>query len=251
MHVFHELLQARKNKGAGYLVLIDPDKQSLDRAVEIAQKCQENHVDALLVGGSLLFAHMFDELIKAIKAVCHIPVLIFPGGTRQISPYADAILFLSVISSRNANLLIGEQVVAAPIIKSMNLEAISTGYMFIESGSVTSAQFLSGSLPIPREKPDMAMAHALAAEYLGMKCVYLEAGSGAKLPVPVEMIATLARYTEIPMIIGGGICSPEAARERVEAGAAFIVTGNVLEKNPDSGLIREFADAVHWRQKSD
>ncbi|HNR66993.1 MAG TPA: geranylgeranylglyceryl/heptaprenylglyceryl phosphate synthase [bacterium] len=250
MHVFDKLLRIKEQKGAGYLVLIDPDKQGLERAVEIAQKCQENEVDALLVGGSLLFAYLFDELIKGIKAVCELPVIIFPGGTRQISPYADAILFLSVISGRNANQLIGEQVVAAPIIKSMNLEAISTGYMFIESGSVTSAQFLNGSLPIPREKPDMAMAHALAAEYLGMKCVYLEAGSGAKYAVPVEMIATLNRYVEIPMIIGGGIRSPEAARERVEAGASFIVTGNVLEKNPDTQLIRSFAQAVHWRQNS-
>ncbi|MBN1999792.1 geranylgeranylglyceryl/heptaprenylglyceryl phosphate synthase, partial [candidate division KSB1 bacterium] len=134
MKVFEKLLKIRKKRGAGYLVLIDPDKQELKSAVKLAKSCVKADVDALLVGGSLLFAHRFDELIQGIKAVCDLPVIIFPGSTKQISPYADAILFLSLISGRNPNVLIGEQVVAAPIIKSIGLEAIGTAYMFIESG---------------------------------------------------------------------------------------------------------------------
>ncbi|MBD3386544.1 geranylgeranylglyceryl/heptaprenylglyceryl phosphate synthase [candidate division KSB1 bacterium] len=245
MSVFDQLLKVKKQRGAGYLVLIDPDKQSIDDATTLAVHCQDYGVDALLVGGSLLFAHQFDVVIQAIKEECNLPVIIFPGGTRQISPYADAILFLSIISGRNPNHLIGEQVIAAPLLKSMKLEPISTGYMFIESGNITSAQFLSDSSPIPREKPDIAVAHALAAEYIGMKMCYLEAGSGAKYPVPEKMIAALSQHTRIPLIVGGGIRSPEEAYAKVHAGAGFIVTGNILEKNPDVAMIKAFADAIH------
>lgn len=245
MKVFEELLNTRAEKGAGYLVLIDPDKQSVKEAVKFAQICEKAGVDALLIGGSLLLAHIFDELIKAIKKNCNLPTIIFPGGTRQISPHADAILFLSLISGRNPNHLIGEQVISAPVIRSMKLEPISTGYMFIESGNITSAQFLSDSRPIPREKPDIAMAHALAAEFLGMKCVYLEAGSGAIKSVPNDLIGALKSYIEIPIIVGGGIRTPEDAREKVKAGASFIVTGNVLENNHNFDLVKMFAQAIH------
>ncbi|MBD3376913.1 geranylgeranylglyceryl/heptaprenylglyceryl phosphate synthase [candidate division KSB1 bacterium] len=249
MKVFEQLLHAKKERGAAYLVLIDPDKQSVEDAVKLAKMCEKAGVDALLVGGSLLFAHIFGELIKAIKAACDLPVIIFPGGARQISPYADAILFLSLISGRNPHHLIGEQVISAPIIKSMKLETISTGYMFIEAGNVTSAQFLSDSRPIPRKKTDIALAHALAAEYLGMRCIYLEAGSGAKLSVPEEMIGLLYQHVTIPMIVGGGIRTPEEALRKVEAGASFVVTGNVVEKNPELGFLKAFADAIHEKKK--
>jgi len=211
----------------------------------LACACAEEGVDGLLIGGSLMFTHIFDEVIRGIKAACSLPVLIFPGSTRQLSPHADAILYLSLISGRNAYYIIGDQVLAAPIIKSMNLEAISTAYMLIESGNITSAQFLSDTKPIPREKPDIAMAHALAAEYLGMRMVYLEAGSGAKLSVPEQVIAGVAKYISIPIIVGGGIRTPEEAHAKVAAGASFIVTGNVIEKNRDRGLIRAFAEAIH------
>lgn len=247
MKVFERLLQIRDEKGAGYLVLIDPDKQSKEEAIELAQTCAETGVDALLIGGSLMFTHIMDELIKGIKQVCQLPVIIFPGGTRQLSPYADAMLFLSLISGRNANHIIGEQVLAAPIIRSMNLEAISTAYMLIESGNTTSAQFLSDTRPIPREKPDIAMAHALAAEYLGMRMVYLEAGSGARLSVPVEHIGALRRYIHIPIMVGGGIRTPEDAAAKVAAGASFIVTGNVIEMQRERALLQAFAEAIHSR----
>ncbi|HOH09333.1 MAG TPA: geranylgeranylglyceryl/heptaprenylglyceryl phosphate synthase, partial [bacterium] len=169
MKVYEQLLQIREEKGAGYLVLIDPDKQSMQEAIELARVCSESGVDGLLLGGSLMFTHIFDDLIKGIKTASPLPLIIFPGSTRQLSPYANAILYLSLISGRNAYYIIGDQVLAAPIIKSMNLEAISTAYMLIESGNITSAQFLSDTRPIPREKPDISVAHAMAAELLGMR----------------------------------------------------------------------------------
>ena len=250
MTVYEELIQAKETKGAGYLVLIDPDKYGEKEAIELAVNCADAGVDALLLGGSLLFSAVFDEIIQGIRAECDLPTIIFPGSTRQLSPYAHAILFLSLLSGRNPNHLIGDQVVGAPIIKVLGIEPIPTGYLFIESGNVTSAQFISDTRPIPRDKPDIAMAHALAAEYMGMKLVYLEAGSGAKLSVPVEIISAINDYISIPMIVGGGIRTPEAAQERVEAGASFIVTGNILEQNNEPKLIKEFAEAVHIGRRS-
>jgi putative glycerol-1-phosphate prenyltransferase len=245
--VYNKILSSRKRKGAGFFVLIDPDKQEVRKAIEFASMCNEADVDALLIGGSLLFAPVFDELVKGVKAECRHPVIIFPGSSNQISRYADAILFLSLVSGRNPNSLIGEQVVAAPIIKSMNLEVISTAYMLIESGSITSAQFLSNTTPIPRDKPDIAKAHALAAEYLGMRLVYLETGSGAKYSVPESLIQEIHGYVSIPLIVGGGIRTPEEAQKKVEAGAGFIVIGNILEAKRDIKLLSAFADAVHNR----
>ncbi len=245
MNVFEKLLSIKKKRGAGYLVLIDPDKQDVDRAVTLAQTCEAAGVDALLVGGSLLLANVFDETVKGIKENCSLPVILFPGSTKQISRYADAILFLSLISGRNPESLIGGQVVAAPIIKSINLEPISTGYMFIESGTVTSALFMSDTRAIPREKPDIAAAHALAAQYMGMQCVYLEGGSGAKYSVPNNVVGAVAQYTNMPIICGGGIRTPDEAREKVMAGAAFVVTGTILERDSNPALIKAFADAIH------
>ncbi len=248
MKVIEKLLQVKEQRGGGYFVLIDPDKQEISEAVALAQKCETAGVDALLVGGSLLFKNCFDELIQAIKAECNLPLIIFPGSTRQLSPYADAVLFLSLVSGRNPHRLIGEQVMAAPIIKSMDLETISTAYMFVESGNMTTAQFISDTRPLPREKPDIAIAHVLASEFLGMRLAYLEAGSGAKYSVPEEMIKIIGKYSNMPLIVGGGIRKPEDARNKILAGASFIVTGNVLENNQDPELIKAFADAIHCKE---
>jgi len=243
--IFEKLLSIKKKKGAGYLVLIDPDKQSPEKTVKRAAESAENGSDALLIGGSLLFSIEFDQLVAQVKARVNIPVIIFPGSLRQISHFADALLFLVLISGRNPNNLIGEQVLAAPIIKRLGIEPISTGYMLIESGRATAAEYMSNTRPIPRHKPEIAVAHTLAAEYMGMKLAYLEAGSGADLPVPDETIFAVANNTQIPLIVGGGIKTPEEAAKKVKAGASFIVTGNVLEKNNDVGLIREFTAAIH------
>jgi len=245
MNCFEKLLNVKQAKGAGYIVLIDPDKQPIDQSKQLAQKAEQEGADAIFIGGSLLFFSVFDDFVKNIKQNINIPVIIFPGNAQQISQYADAILFISLINSRNPDALIGQQVLGAPVIKMLNLEAISTAYMLIESGRTTSAEFMSNTRPIPRDKNDIAVAHALAAEYIGMKLIYLEAGSGALHPVPDEMIAAVAKYVSLPIIVGGGITKPEVARQKVKAGASFIVTGNVLEQNLQQGRIAEFADAVH------
>jgi len=245
MSTYEKLLELKKRKGAGYLVLIDPDKQPLEDAVSFAKHCEESGADGFLVGGSLLFSNQFDELIRAVKETVSIPVILFPGNGQQLSSHADAILFLSLISGRNAHYLIGEQVLSAPKIKAMKLEPISTGYVLIESGKTTAAEFMSHTKPIPREKPEIAVAHALAAEFLGMKLIYLEAGSGAEYSVPESMIRAVSQSVSVPLIVGGGICSPEEAREKVKAGASFVVTGNILENKKNEHLIADFAKAAH------
>jgi len=245
MICYQKLLNVIEEKGAGYIVLIDPDKQSIERSIKIAQIAQQEGADILFIGGSLLFFSNFDEFVKQIKANVSIPVILFPGNAQQISRYADAILFMSIISGRNPDALIGQQVIGAPIIKMFNLEAISTAYILIESGKTTSAEFMSNTRPIPCDKIDIAVAHALAAEYLGMKLIYLEAGSGALNPIPDEMIAAIKQNVSLPIIVGGGVTSPEIACQKVKAGASFIVTGNVLEQNFEYGKISEFARVIH------
>ncbi|KAA3662854.1 MAG: geranylgeranylglyceryl/heptaprenylglyceryl phosphate synthase [Calditrichaeota bacterium] len=245
MTVHAHLQKVKQEKGAGYFLLLDPDKMQAADIVELSGRAEECGVDAILVGSSILINSGFDELIKAIKDATQVPVIIFPGSTLQISKYADAILFLSLISGRNSDYLIGQQVRSAPIIKHIALETLSTGYMLINSGHYTSAEYMSTTHPIPRDKPDIAKATALAAQFLGMPYVYLEAGSGAKAPVPVKMIRDVVDYVDISVIVGGGIRKPEEARERVEAGASFIVTGNFFEEKKNHHLLREFSDAVH------
>ena len=202
-----------------------------------------NGVDAILVGGSIIGGSNFDNFVKGVKSHSTVPVIIFPGNSTQLSRHADAIFFLSLISGRNPEYLIGEHVKASPIIKEFGLEVIPTGYLLIESGNLTSVLFMSHTLPIPRDKLDIAKYHALAAEYLGMKFVYLDAGSGAQKSIPEEMISTIKDYISIPILVGGGIRSPEDARSKVEAGAQGIIIGTVLQENQK--LIKDFALAIH------
>lgn len=246
---YQNLLSILEKKGNGFVLLIDPDGLSISSAEATVQHAIECGVDAFFVGGSFLLDKNFGEIVKAVKAAAgSLPVIIFPGSLYQISPHADALLYLSLISGRNPEHLIGNQAMAAPILWKMQLEPISCGYMLIESGTRTSAEYVSNSLPIPREKPGIALAHALAAQYLGMKTIYLEAGSGAKLPVPETMISTIHQAIEIPLIVGGGIRSPEAANSRVKAGADFIVVGNYFEEDGSRALMQEFAEAIHFKQ---
>jgi putative glycerol-1-phosphate prenyltransferase len=245
MTTYERLTKVRQQRGAGYFILLDPDKINQDLLPSFVRDATEAGVDAFLVGGSLLLRNDLDKQIQAIKGNTNAPVVIFPGGLMQVSGFADAILFLMLISGRNPEYLIGNQVLAAPIVRQSGLEAISTGYMLIEAGNTTSAEFMSSTKPIPRDKPDIALAHALAAEIIGMKLVYLDAGSGAQISVPEEMIQAITRHCSLPVIVGGGIRTPEEARRKVEAGASFIVTGTVTERNNHHSFIREFAEAVH------
>jgi phosphoglycerol geranylgeranyltransferase len=243
--VWQRLEAVRREKGAGYMVLIDPDSLSLEDVTALGEAAADADVDAFLVGGSLLMSDRLDETVRRLREVSCLPTLLFPGGSNQLSRYADGILFLSLLSGRNPDFLIGEHVRAAPMIRQYGLEPIPTAYLLIEGGAYTSVQFMSGTFPIPRDKCDIAIAHALAAEYLGIKTLYLEAGSGAKWPVPEEMIQGVRAYVNLPVIVGGGITHPEIAAEKVQAGADFIVTGNVLERDQSAALMRAFAEAVH------
>lgn len=245
MSIYESLLSTSKTKGAGYFILIDPDKIASDKLPSFVEQATEAGVDAFLIGGSLIVDDSFERCIKSIKKHTNVPAVIFPGGVMQISPSADAILFLSIISGRNPQHLIGDQVLAAPIVKRIGLEAISTAYMLVESGRTTSAEFMSNTQPLPRHKPDIAVAHAMAAEILGFKMIYLEAGSGAEQSVPEEMIGAIAQHCSVPLIVGGGLRTPDDARKKVNAGAKFIVTGTVLEKDNSVQLVKEFASAIH------
>lgn len=243
--VFEYLIHIKEQKGAGYLVLIDPDKQDPEAAAALAVKADEAGIDAFLVGSSLLMSDRMEAVIRRVKELSDLPVIISPGASSHLSQYADAVLFLSLISGRNPDFLIGEHVKAAPVIKKYGIETIPTGYMLVDGGTCTSVQFMSSTLPIPRDKLDIAVAHAMAAEMLGMKTVYLECGSGARLPVPDEMISVVKDEIGIPLIVGGGITDPSVAAAKVQAGADFIVTGNVLEKANSTSLVHEFAEAIH------
>ncbi len=247
MNVYNKILNIINEKGAAYFVLIDPDKVNENNIAEFLQVTEKAGVDGFLVGGSLIVNGDLEESIRLIKNHSKLPVIIFPGSVNQLSPAADAVLYLSLISGRNAEHLIGKQVLAAPIIKKFNLEAISTGYMLIESGKQTTAEYISGTKPIPRNKPEIAAATALAAQLLGMKLVYLEGGSGAQNHVPFEMIKSVSEEIDIPLIVGGGIRNPQTAREMVKNGANIIITGNYFEDKNNWDLLKDFAAAVHTK----
>ena len=245
MNIYNQLLKTIEKKGAAYLILLDPDKLNSDKLQSFIKRCNDADVDGFLIGGSLMLNGDFDDFIKTVKQSTNLPVIIFPGAINQVSSNADAILFLSVVSGRNPEHLIGKHVLAAPLIRRANLEPISTAYILVESGTQTTAQYMSGSLPIPRNKPEIAAATALASEYIGMKLIYLEAGSGAQQTVPNEMVKAVSSICSVPVIVGGGIKSPKVAREKVDNGAKIIVTGNFFENENNWSLIKEFADAIH------
>jgi phosphoglycerol geranylgeranyltransferase len=248
MSVYTRLLNIIDQKGAAYLVLIDPDNYNEAKLQSFIYHCEISGADGFLIGGSIILNNNFDKCITTVKSNTSLPVIIFPGNINQINPSADAILFLSVISGRNPEDLIGKHVIAAPVIKNSGIEPIPTGYIIVESGSVTAAQYINGSLPVPSDKPEIAAATALAGEYLGLKFIYLEAGSGALNSVPDEMVKAVSSYCSVPVIVGGGIKDPLSARDKVHNGAKVIVTGNYFEDESNWFMIREFAQAVHIKQ---
>lgn len=200
-------------------------------------------MDYFFVGGSLLTNDNLNDCIKTIKDNSKIPVILFPGNTMQINQNADGILFLSLISGRNAELLIGKQVITAPILKQTDLEVISTGYMLVDSEKPTTASYMSNTIPIPRDKIGIATSTAIAGEYLGLKLIYMDGGSGAEQPIKTDMIKKVSSSIKIPLIIGGGICSSKKAIENCKAGADLIVVGNAIEK--DHSLISDISKAIH------
>lgn len=237
-------LQARKQDGRpAFAVLIDPDKMPVDGAPRLARRCAEAGVDYLLVGGSLILTDHLEAFIRRFKEASDLPVLLFPGSPAQVTPAADALLYLSLVSGRNPELLIGQHVVSAPLVRASGLEVLSTGYMVVDGGVPTTVSYMSGSAPIPASKPDIALCTAWASELLGQHLLYLDAGSGARHPVSAEMIRTVACNTGRPLFVGGGIRTPEAAASAAAAGATVVVVGNALEADPEA--MAELAAAVH------
>ena len=224
-------------------VLIDPDKPSDAQILSMVEKANAADVDFIFVGGSLLVTDSLEHCIKLIKEHSKIPVLIFPGNSLQICKYCDGFLLLSLISGRNAEMLIGRHVVAAPYLRLYGNEIIPTGYMLIDSGKATSVSYMSDTTPIPHDKDDIAICTALAGEMLGLKLIYLEAGSGAMMPVSTSMISKVKQMIKIPLIVGGGIRTPEIAAEAAKAGADIVVIGTAFEKEPE--LLMKFAEAIH------
>ncbi|HUS02673.1 MAG TPA: geranylgeranylglyceryl/heptaprenylglyceryl phosphate synthase [Chitinophagaceae bacterium] len=241
--IYNSLTDKKRHGKKSFAVLIDPDKVNDGKMQQLIDLAVVAKVDYLLVGGSLVISNYLDDCIQYIKRSCNIPVVLFPGSPSQVSKYADALLYLSLISGRNPELLIGQHVISAPVVKNSGLEIMSTGYIVIDGGAPTTVSYISGAAPLPSDKDEIAMCTAMAGEMLGMKLIYMDSGSGAKRPITESMIEKVAQSISVPLIIGGGITDPEKAYLNCKAGADIIVVGNAIEK--DENLISEMAAAVH------
>jgi phosphoglycerol geranylgeranyltransferase len=241
--IYNSLTERKSQGKKSFAVLIDPDKVNNTNMQQLVSLAVEAKVDYFLVGGSLVVSNYMDECLQFIRSRCTIPTILFPGSPSQVSKYADALLYLSLISGRNADLLIGQHVVSAPVVKKSGLEVMPTGYMVIDGGAPTTVSYISNATPIPADKNEIAMCTAMAGEMLGMKLIYMDAGSGARRAISEDMISKVAGCIEVPLIIGGGITDPEKAYLNCKAGADVIVVGNAIEK--DASLIKEMAAAVH------
>ena len=240
--IYKQLQLLKTEKRSGFAVLADPDKIDTADVPKLARLCNDAGVDYLFIGGSLLLAHQMELCIKTFKQESDIPVVLFPGNPAQVTPLADALLYLSLISGRNADLLIGQHVVSAPHVIASGLEIISTGYMIVDGGVQTTVSYMSHSMPIPSNKPEIALCTAWAGEMQGKHVIYMDAGSGARNPISTEMIKTVSDSIHIPLFVGGGITTPEKVRENCAAGANLIVVGNAIERDPM--LIRDLAQAT-------
>ena len=248
MSVLNSLRDRHRQGKKSIAVLVDPDKvEDTTRLQQLINLANENCVDYFFVGGSLVTTTNLSDVVKVIKENVAIPVILFPGNAIQIEPNADALLFLSLISGRNPELLIGQHVVAAPIIKNTRLEVIPTGYILVNSGRTTSVAYISNTMPIPDDKYSLAACTAMAGEMLGLQAIYMDAGSGAEKEISARMISTVRKAVNVPLIIGGGINTSRKAITALEAGADMIVIGNALEK--DINLLTEVSEKIYeWNQ---
>lgn len=245
--IYNKIVQNKAEKKKSFAVLIDPDKVDLNSLENLIDTSIKASVDYFFVGGSLIVNNHLDNCIKLLKQQSNIPVVLFPGSPHQLSKHADALLYLSLISGRNPELLIGQHVISAPFVRESGLEIIPTGYMVIDGGKPTAVSYMSNSAPIPANKNEIALCTALAGEMLGLKLIYMDAGSGALNPVNESMIKTVSQNINIPLIIGGGINTPERAYLSCKSGADIVVIGNAIEKS--TSLIFELADAIHSNNK--
>ena len=245
MSTYKYIENIRHNRGAAAVALIDPDTKYDDKLLLMINLINDSDFDIIFVGGSLISDNQFDSRIEFIKNSTRLPVVIFPGSSSQLSKHADAILFLSLISGRNPQYLIDEHVKSAPVIRSMKLEVISTAYILLDGGARSSVELMSNTSPIPMDKHDIILAHALAGEYLGNKFVFLETGSGAKNHAACEIISIVTNEISIPIIVGGGVNTSESAKELAASGAGYIVTGTQLESEPTLNNLLKFTEAIH------
>jgi phosphoglycerol geranylgeranyltransferase len=247
--LYNKLIEKQNNGEKSFAVLIDPDKiENNSILLKTINMSVENKVDYFFIGGSLITVNQSTQIISLIKENSNIPVVLFPGSTMQLDFSADAMLFLSLISGRNPELLIGQHVVAAPILKKSNLEILPTGYILVNCGNETSVSYISNTTPIPYDKENIAVCTAMAGEMLGLKMIYMDGGSGARNPISAKMISAVRKSIDIPIIVGGGIRSADQAMKALEAGADMIVIGNGIEKNPN--LLIEVSDKITDYNKS-
>lgn len=251
MAILNALRERKLQRRKSIAVLVDPDKVGDPaKLLHLINLANENCIDFFFVGGSLVTTTNLSEVVRKIKENVSLPVILFPGNTMQIEPNADAILFLSLISGRNPELLIGQHVIAAPILKNTRLEIIPTGYLLINSGKITSVAYISNTIPLPDDKYSLAASTALAGEMLGQQLIYLDAGSGAEKEISPRMIGAVRKAVSVPLIVGGGINTSQKAISAIEAGADVIVIGNALEKNPD--FLTEVSERIYeWNKASD
>ena len=234
MSFYHSLQHMRTHNQKGVALLIDPDKMRDESHVKsLGELIKHTEISAVFMGGSLMVSNHFQQCAAWAKKHIDKPIVIFPGSPDQISEQADAILLLSLISGRNPELLIGNHVQAAPRLAKSQLEIISTGYMLIDCGKSTTASYISQTFPIPYNKPEIAAVTAMAGEMIGMKCMYLDGGSGAEMPVSSAMIQAVRRSVQTPLIVGGGIRHEDQVREAFAAGADLVVVGTAVEENPE------------------
>lgn len=248
-NVLHILEAAQKKEQKLLAVLLDPDFSANQNTNATIKQAIEGEADLFFVGGSLMTAGSTDVCIQKIKEKTQKPVILFPGSVLQLSGEADALFFLSLISGRNPELLIGQHVIAAPMLKQMkHLEVIPTAYMLVDGGRPTTVSYISQTTPIPRNKPEIAACTALAGQFLGLRLIYLDAGSGADFEVPAEMITAIRAQVDLPIVVGGGINTSEKAYLAAKAGADVVVVGTAFEKN--ANLVKEMATAVHSCNRS-
>ena len=237
------LLEKIKSEGSIHMTLVDPEKMTLSQAAQVAETSKVNGTSAMMIGGSTFVsqAHL-DDVIKTIRRIVEIPIILFPNNITGISRYADAIWFMSLLNSVDPYFLIGAQILGAPLVKKYGLEPISMGYIIVGEGGT--AGVVGKAIPVPYNNPDLTAAHALAGQYLGMHFIYLEGGSGAKNPVPPEMIRMVKQLIDIPLIVGGGIKTKEQALAAASAGADIIVTGNIVESTDGKQKVSEIIEGV-------
>lgn len=233
MKIYKHILEKKEKNELIIAALLDPDSSDIKNVKELIKIFEKSRIDFIFVGGSTTWKSNFYEFVHEVKTHSSLPVIIFPGSSNQISEDADAILFLSLVSGRNPEFLIGEQIKASPILKKIDIEVIPTGYLLIDGGKTTTVEFISGTSPIPQDKHEIAKTIAYAAELLGMKLIYLDSGSGAQKSPDNKLIESVKNYINIPLIVGGGVRSVKEVEEKHRAGADIIVVGSALEDDPE------------------